>query len=216
MNTRGELKGKVLRLLNKTGATNGFYTDDKLNDAVQECIDFVAVEMFIADGGWQTKVGYLATQANQLSLDIPPHMAMIKELRYLVGGRYLPMAYDDGSGQGSYAPGSGMGSQWGGVYRVIDNAFYFDPPLTDAGAQQLMVEYMAYPQRLQDDTDFIPSHFDAAMLHFIKYRAASILASSYGKVMKEWSQLETDWYQKLLFIVNRRNLQTTTIREFEG
>lgn len=214
MITRGELKGQILRILNKSGATQGFYTDDKVNDAIEECLDFVATEMFLADEGWQTKIQYLATQEGQLSLDIPSHMSMIKEVRYLIGNMYQPMVYDDGSGRSSYAPGTNMGTQWGAKYRVVDNAFYFDPPIADAAPNQLMVEYMAYPQRLQDDADFLEGHFDKAMLHFVKYRAASVLASSYGKAQKEWAGYESDWYQKMLAIVNRRNLQTTQITEF--
>jgi hypothetical protein len=214
MMTRGELKGKILRVLNRSGATVGFYTDDKVNDAIEECLDYVAAEMFLADEGWQTKLQTMTIAAGQISLDIPMHMAMIKEVRFTAGGlEYVPLTYNDGSGMTSAVEGSGA-TQFSGCYRIIDNAFYFDPPLGSAGT--LQVEYMAFPSRLQDDGDFIEGQFGPAMTHFIKYRAASQLAASFGKANPDWARFEGDWYEKMLLIVNKRNMQTTTIREFEG
>lgn len=215
MITRGELKGRILRLLNKTTANQGFYSDDKINDAIQETLDFIAVEMFLADEGWQTKIQFFTTVANQIKIDIPPHISMIKEVRYTWDGgtTYTPMTYDAANGKDQFAPGTGV-SQYGSTYRIVDNAFYFNPVLASGGTDALMVEYMAYPAQILDDNGYVDSHFDNCMQHYIKYKCATILAASFGKALPDWAVQENAWYAKMLAIVTKRNAQVTPIREF--
>ena len=43
--SRGDLKGKILRLLMKSSEYPGFYTDDRINDAIDETMDYIAAEM---------------------------------------------------------------------------------------------------------------------------------------------------------------------------
>lgn len=211
----GEVKGKVLRLLMKTPAKPGFYTPERVNDAIEEAIDFVAVEMFLADEGWATKIDYFTTEGGQLSIDMPDGMAMIKDVRYKYGDIYLPMIYDTANQAAQYAPDSGA-RQWAYTYRIVDNAFYFNPPLADGGVDYLQVEWMAYPKRLSNDTDFLESQFDKCMLHFIKYRAASMLAASLEKFVVPWSSQEQSWFAKMQAVVVQRNLQSLPIKDFSG
>lgn len=213
MISRGELKGRILRLLNKTPNNQGYFTDDKINDAIQETLDFIATEMFMVDEGWQTKIQYFDTTENQIKIDLPPHISLIKEVRYLWGNVYTTVRYDSANEQEQYAPGSGV-TQWASRYRLVDNALYFNPVLTDTGPNFLQIEYMSYPQKILDDNMYLEPHFDNGMQHYIKYRSASILASSFGKSNKEWAGLEQEWYDKMLAIATRRNMQTTRIREF--
>lgn len=213
MISRGELKGKILRLLMKTSQYPGFYDDDRVNDAIEEALDFVAVKMFLADEGWQTKIDYITTTAGEFSINLPPHMTMIKEVRYKFADGYLPLAYDEGNGQLQADPSSGT-RQYACSYRIVDNALYFNPPLAEGGTNYLMVEYMAYPKRLQSDTDFLESHFDNSMLHFVKYRAASILSTSIEKFAVPWAGQESSWYGLMEQVVVKRNQQSTPIRDF--
>jgi hypothetical protein len=213
--SRGELKGKIYRLLMKTPQYTGPYTPETLDDAIQEAIDFVAAEMFIANEGWQTKIMTFDTVEGQIKVDLPEGFAMINEVRYLYGDLYIPMVYDDANKQAQYANSSGA-RQWAYAYRIIDNALYFNPPMAQGGTANLQVEYMGYPKRLQSDTDFVESHFDFSMQHFIKYRAASVMAASIEKFDVPWGKIEADWYQKMRDIVVKRNLQATTIIEFAG
>lgn len=214
MISRGELKGRVLRLLNKTSQFRGFYADEKIDDSIQECLDFIATEMFFAGEGWQTKIELYDTQAGQLTIPVSPTIAMIKEVRYRYGNVYSVLSYDDNSGRGEVSNDSGE-RQLISRYRVVDNRLYFNPPLSEGGTEFLQIEYMAYPKQLSDDNDFIEGHFDQAMQHFAKYRTASILAASIEKFVVPWSNLESQWYSKMLNIANRRNLQVQPIRMFE-
>ena len=211
--SRGELKGQILRLLMKTPQYPGFYQPETIDDAITEALDFVSAEMFLANEGWQTKIMYIDTQAGQLSVDIPEGAAMIQMIRYKFATYYQPMVYDDGSGATDYAADSGV-RPWGYRYRIVDNAIYFNPPMAEGGEKYLQLEYMGYPKRLQSDADFLESHFDYSMQHFMKYKAASILAASLEKFVVPWGAQETQWYNKMMDIVVKRNLQATQIKEF--
>lgn len=213
MITRGELKGQVLRFLNKTSEFRGFYDDEKINDAIQEAIDFVAVEMFQANEGWQLKLAEFDTQSGQITFDLPFSIGMIKEVRYLYGNYYSVMPYDDASMRSQVSNASGD-RQWSSSYRIVDNRMYFNPPLGEGGPKYLQIEYMTYPKKLEVDTDYLESHFDPCMTNFLKYRTCTILSSSLEKPIVPWAGLEQSWYEKLVTVVNRRNLQSTPIRNF--
>lgn len=213
--TRGEIKGKVLRLLMKTAKYPGFYQPETIDDAIEEAMDFVATEMFEADEGWQKKNMYLDTTAGQISVDLPVSAALISGVSYRFGTTYVPMLYNQAWQEEQFANDSGV-RQWSYSYQVMNNALYFNPALAEGGTEYLMLTYMAYPKRLQDDTDFLESQFDNAMAHFIKYRTASILAASIEKFTVPWSGLEKSWYDKMVSIVNTRNQQSQPIREFCG
>ncbi len=199
----------------KTAKYPGFYDQPKVDDAIQEAMDFVAVEMFLADEGWAHKIIYLDTNPGQTSIDLPISASMITEVRYLFANVYTPMSYDQDYGNDQYSTESGV-RQWNYKYRVVENALYFNPPMAEGGEKYIQLEYMAYPKRLQENADFMESQFDNCMIHFIKYRAASILAASIEKSDVPWAGLEQSWYQKMLAIVIQRNQQSVPIKDFCG
>lgn len=213
--SRGELKGKVLRLLMKTAEYPGPYTDDKINDALHEALDTVAAEMFLANEGWLTRKIYLDTAAGQICVDIPVSVAMIKEVRYLQGNAYVPLVYDDRPKAESYPADSAV-RQFASSYKISDNTIYFDPPQSEGGARYLELEVMAFPTRLTEDSQLIDAQFHAGFLHFMKYKTASVLAASVEKFAVSWASHEQYWYEKTVAMIAKRNMQVTPIREFEG
>lgn len=215
MITRGEVRGMILRLLNKSAMHPGFYTTEKVNDAIEEAIDLIAVEMFMQDEGWLTKIKFYDLKANQISLDIDPSIAMIKEVRIKINNDFFPLAYDEDAGQ-SQAAFTASATIYRSKYRVIENALFFNPAIADGGEAKLWVEYMAFPKRLQDDSEFLESQFNKAMIHFIKYRAIAILSRSAGQPISDFSADEQLWFDKMQWTISRRNMQTTFIREFTG
>jgi hypothetical protein len=216
MLSRGELKGMILRKLGKSPANPGFYDEARLNEAIQECLDYVAVEMFMEGQGWQNRIGFLDTASGQVTLDVPAHMAIIREVRIKCGDDYVPLYHEEQMGRTVGSPSAGAGALYPASYRIVDNAFLFSTPLAEGASKGLMVEYAAFPAYLSDDVNFIPRHFNAAMVHFIKYRAASILLSNHGDPNPAWSAAEIDWYGKMRFVIAKRNSQPIYIREFEG
>lgn len=214
--TRGDLKDRVLRFLNKTSTYPGFYDDEKINDAIREAFDFVAVEMFIGGEGWMNEFVYKTTAAGDSTVDISTdRIAMIHEVRYLQGEAYVPLTYTDGSDQTEYSSASGA-TQYPKTYRLMKNDVYFNPPLAEGGTNYLQIECFKYPTEFADDVTDADSQFDSAMYHYIKYKTCSVLAASMEKKYLPWSKEENEWYAKMMAVVNRRNRKFRRIREFGG
>lgn len=214
--TRGEIAGRILRLVNKTASFPGFYTAAKINDAIEEALDFLAVDMFLAGEGWQDKMKYLTVSAGQVTIPLTADIAMVKEVRYRFGGEYLPMVYDDASRQTQTDPQSGATAGYTGRYRIVDNALYFNPPLYDGGTDYIQLEYMTFPKRLSNDGDVIDGHFFKPFVHWVVYWCASRLVSGVGKADPDWARQEGAWFVRVKAVIEKRNLQTTTMREFQG
>lgn len=214
--TRGDLKDKVLRLLNRSSTYNGAYTDEKMDDAIEDCLDYLSVEMAIANEGWNTKFFYYSPAAGdkEVTIDVDDIM-LINQVRYLAGDEYIPLIYDQNRGGVNTTSSSGY-TQFPSRYRIVENKIYFDPGLGEGGTNYLQVEATEYPDAIASDATNLPAHFDKAMQHFIKFRSASYLASSVGKFNKEWSSQEQQWYNQIIKIVNKRNNVEMTIREFNG
>lgn len=213
MITRGQLKCSVYEKLNKSATTKGFYTDSKVNLAIQECLDFIAAHMFLADDGWQHKIQYFDTVANQVTVPLPPHMTMILEVRYMNGNVYYPLAYDQDFENAQWAGSSGA-VQLPWKYRLVDNALYFNPPLAVGGTAYLQIEYAAYPRKLLKDSDFVESQFDRSMFHYCVYRACSVLAGNVGQFSKAWKEEEAQWFKAMQDIIYMRNAQATPIKDW--
>lgn len=213
MLSRGELRGKVLRFLNKTPSLPGYYTEEKMNDAIQEALNYVAVEMFLAGEGWLQKYIYRDTQAGQTSIDIPGNVALIREVRYKVSDVYAALPYDDQEGGFSYI-GTGVQQAFGYKYRILGRQIIFDPPLADGGERYLQIEADYYPSILLNDNEIIDPQFDAACCEFLKYKVASILSGSIEKEFIAWAKIEAEWEEKMKAVVTRRTLASTPIREF--
>jgi hypothetical protein len=214
-NTRGQIKYEVLTRLNKTSVTQGFYTDEKLNTALQEAMDYVATEMFLADEGWMHKIDYVTTVANQVTVPIAPHWNMLAELRYLVGTIYTPIMYDQQYGEAQWAGNSGV-IQYPYRYKIVDNQIYFQPPLGVGGTQFLQVEYFSYPKILQNDADTLDSQFDRCMYWFLVYDMVKSLQGGLNQTADDSDRKVTQWYTRLKDMIGMRTRQSIPIRDFDG
>lgn len=212
MLSRGELRGRVLRFLNKTPSLPGYYSEEKVNDAIQEALNYIAVEMFLAGEGWNTKYIYFDTIGGQTSVDIPGNVALIREVRYRVADVYAAIPYDDQEGGFSYI-GTGVQQAFGYRYRILGRQIVFDPPLSEGGYRYLQIEAVYYPPVLLDDNEIIDPQFDAACCEYLKYKVSSILASSIEKEFIAWAKEEAMWEEKMKAVITRRTLASVPIRE---
>lgn len=213
MLSRGELRGRVLRFLNKTPDLPGYYTEAKVNDAIQQALNYITVTMFMAGEGWQTSYKYFDTQAGQTSITLPGDVALIREVRYRVADVYAPMGYNDLEGGFSYI-GTGVQQAFSYWYRLLGRQVVFDPPLSEGGDKYLQLEVVSYPSNILDDNQIIDPQFDAACCEFLLYKVASILSASIEKEFIPWAKLEAEWEQKMTDVITRRTLSSTPIREF--
>lgn len=186
-----------------------------MNGALQEALDYVGVKMMLADNGFLKKLDYLDVQANQITIPIPPHMDMIEEVRYLVDNVYIPLAYDSQWKVPQWSVTSGA-TNLPASYRIVDNRFYFNPPLGVGGTDFLQVEYQSYPSIMRNDNQQIDPQFDRAMTYYLVYRACSILASAMGSTVKPWETEEAVWLNAMQQIVQNRNKQPHPINDFAG
>jgi hypothetical protein len=172
--------------------------------------------MFLAGEGWQDKMKFVTTVAGQVTVPVTPDMAMIKEVRFLFGGIYVPMVYDDANRQPQTNPSENTAAYPPARYRIVDNQFYFNPPLFEGGTDYLQIEYMSYPKRVADDHDVIEGQFYKPFQHWAVYWCASRLVAGIGKPDPDWGRQEAAWYLKIKAVIDKRNMQTTVMREFEG
>lgn len=213
MLARGELRGQVLRFLNKKPELPGFYTEPKVNDAITEALNYIAVEMFLGGEGWLTKYLYFDTHSGITSVDLPGSVALIREVRYKISDVWYSIPYDDQEGGFSYI-GTGVEQAFGYKYRLLGRQIVFDPPLSEGGERYLQVEAVYYPQVMLDDMEIIDPQFDAACCAFLKYKVCSILSSSIEKEFIAWAKIEAEWEAKMQAVVTRRTLSSVPIREF--
>lgn len=208
----GELDGLILRMFNKTPENRGFYTAQKVEDAVQEALTYIATRAFIIGQGWQNKVALVTTAANQRSVPINPAWAMIKAVRYLAGSEYVVLDYDDNPRQSEWSAASGM-TQSAYRYRIVDNYLYFNPVLAEGGTDYLEVEYVTYPKVPESETDAMPFHLTDTFKEFTKYHAGLVLFSDFEKGRWNKQDLYTMWHDNMIAMLEKRTLTGTFIRD---
>jgi hypothetical protein len=214
MITRGQIMNEIWTRLSKTAATPGFYTALKVQSVIQESVDFLAAEQILADEGYCHKLDYLAPAPGATAIAIPADVAQVLELRYLVGNVYIPMKYDQAWQEARWAGSSGV-VQSPDHYSIVDNNFYFSPPIGVGGLNYLQLEYMAYPRRFRLDSDVLPTQFDRAMFWFIVYNSCSLLDTQVSQSLN-WDKTAQMWYQKAINTINMRTRQSIPIKNFEG
>jgi len=215
MYTRGEVAFLVYQRLSKSAATPGFFTAEKVNSAIQEALDLISAEMFLADQGFLKQLDYVDVEANQQTIDIKPQWEMIESVRYLIGNVYIPLAYDSEFDRSQWSPTSGV-TQLPAAYRVIGNKLYFNPSLSVGGTNYLMIEYQRAPDFLRNDAQQLPTYFTRNLVWYVVYRSMSILAASMKQLERPWAQEEALWREKMLDITNKRNKVSTGIKMFQG
>lgn len=211
--SKAQMMGTVWRYLGKTSKQYGFYTPDKMSEAIEEGLTYIATCMFEAGEGWLTKYLFLDTESGQTSIDLPGNVAMIRQVRYKQGDIYYPMAYDDQTDGASFI-GTAITQNLGYKYRLLGRQLVFDPPLGDGGTRFLQIECVYFPETVVANNELLDAQFDPVAIQFLKYKVASILAGSIEKTIITWQTLEAQWEEKLKFVLNRRVLSSVAIREF--
>lgn len=214
MITRGQLKQKVLTVLNRSGSVKGYNTDERLDQAIEEALDTIAIEMFGAGNGWLTQFRTYDITDGQLFLPIDQDVTLINEVAILVGSTvYVPMIYDEQRQQTQLAPGT-VNTIAPYSYQIVDNKIYFSTGIAGGGTDYVRIKFTAYPQEIQNDTQNIAPNFDKSMIWLITYQAASVCAVMVGKPVPEWKPMENYWRDKVQSVLTKRNNQTKFIRNF--
>ena len=210
-----DISAEILNILQKAPSYSGFYTQDKVTRAVNECIAYVSARMHMEGEGWLQTIGYISTVAGTASYDLPTGCSIIHSVRYLYNDIYVPLVYDDqamdtqvsGTAQLQLAP-------W--RYRILQDKLYFNPIPTYVGTNTVQIEYTTYPDLLVNQSDALISQFSRGLYYYLVYRSAGMLVGQTGNAQPEWGGYEAQWYSVMENIVSKRLRVECTIKEFGG
>ena len=208
-----DLETKVLNLLQKSPSYSGFYTQPKVIQIINECLDYVSARMMQEGNGWLQTIGYITTVANTPNYALPTGCAIVRSVRYLVNTIYAPLQ-PDGQEREAFLS-SDFQTQIPSRYRLVGGDIYFNPVPSLVGVNYLQIEYTGYPSELVNLGDAVVSQFERGLIHYVTYRAASILASTVGKADADWLKYESQWYKAMENIISRRNSTVQFVRSFE-
>jgi len=209
--SKGQLKGKVLRFLNKTSNVRGFYDDAKMNDALDMVFEKLNGYMGVAGQGWMTDYIYMSTVGGQVALEIPANVAFIREVRYKVGDTFYCLVYDEQIDQPSGMNTAGNQLAW--RWRMMNRRIVFDPQMAEGGQHYLQLEVVYAPPVLVTDQDMLDPQFNGLMQTWMIYHISSILSGSLEKMVIAWQGLEDAAWNDMQTAVTRRLLKSVPIRE---
>lgn len=214
MITRGDIKREVLILLNKTTKTKGFYTDDRLDMGIRMSMDIVATESFTIGNGFNTKLLHFNVSPNQVSIPIPADVCYLNQLRFLVGNVYQPCFYDENR-EGQAIQANVASTLYPATYKIIDNSFYFNPPIINGGTDFLQLECTVWPKYAKNDADTYDVQLNQAMYWFVVFHTATTCVNQVGQAVSDWQADHDYWFDKVQETIQRRNNQAQRIQDFE-
>lgn len=211
MRTLADIKKSILELVQKNPSYQGFFTDSKMEMMINEALDYISVNMFEAGEGWLREIRYLDWSPNSRVLQIPSDVAIINNVRWLVGDVYYVLKYDvaDTSAQAQKGSGTGIPT----TYRIIQNKFFLNPEPSDSGTGQIELEFSRYPTILVSSQQTVQADFDRAMLHWLKYYVSNTLIASAGKETP-FAKNEAQWYSQMEKVISLRNRVKKTVEDF--
>jgi hypothetical protein len=207
-----DLKTKVLNHLQKETGYQGFFTDPKLQQAINESIDFAESIMFYEGSGWNREVLTIANVANAVNIALPDNIAVLDRILFKGNdGTYYPLVYSDMKDEGS--DNTTAVTQ---PYRVslMKQTLYFDPRIEQAGTDNIKIYCRTMSQNLTSDISILDPQFNKTIVNYVCFRAAGQLADVCGLGPSYFRSREDEWYAALLRVVGQKNRTVTRVREF--
>lgn len=209
---REELKDRILYLLQKTQAAKGYYTDERMNYAIQDCIDYVQSHMHGSNMGFTNSIDDLNVTEGDFEVDLPTGTVMIIGVHYKVNDVWLPLDHRPKQDAPRYSTAGSDTKAIPHTFEVVGNKLHFDPPFSETGTGYLKVEVTKFDAILADDADTLPANLSRNMEHYIKWRSARQL--SIKSYPSDWALMEKQWFDRVMFEINTRVRKLKTIREF--
>jgi hypothetical protein len=211
MKTYAEIKKSILLLVQKNPTYQGYFTDEKMNEAINEGFDYMSVDMFAAGEGWLREIRYLDWVADSRVLPIPEDVAIINAVRWKNGDVYYPLKWDSADTTLQSVKGEGSGEP--SSFRIVQNKIYLNPQPSSFGTAQIELEFSRYPKRLVSDQQTTMPDFDNAMIHWLKYYVADTLIAGSGKEVP-YQRNEAMWYEQMRKIIELRNRTKQVVADF--
>ncbi len=211
--TLADISGKVLRLVQKKAATPGFFTELRVNDAINDCLNYITARMMMNGEGWFLEIGTLTPTAGQSRVALPTGCSVIKAVRYKCGDAWHVLTYNEQLECSQYESSTTVG--YPSEFRVVGTDLYFNPVPSEITAGCVQIEYCKYPTALLLQADTLNAAFDNALLEYCKWRAASQLSAQVGKMMPEWKPYEDEWYVVMKELLGKRIITRQVIGSFD-
>lgn len=207
------LKLKVLNILQKETSYQGFYTDSKLDQAINESMDYIAARaMHEMGNGWFQELAYVTTVAGTSAYTLPTGTCMVREVRYLSGDVYVPLRPIEAVDEGWTANTSMVG--FPSRYELIGAQIVFNPVPSIVGTNFLQLKITKFPTALVAGVDTLSTQFTNSLEWYLIYRSASLLVMSVGNANPEWAQKEAEWYRVFESMITARIKKPKYVKEF--
>lgn len=210
--TVGIIQAKILAILNKQSGYQGVFTQEKLNDAMNDAIDWVYANMMFNGQGWQKDIIYVTTTANTPSYVLNQDIVTIEAVRYKVGESYQVLKYDDQS-DSNFAPSS-QTTGYPSSYRILGNSILFNPIPTNVGTDFLQIEFSWFRPDLTGAGTSFNAQISKGLENYVKWRACSMLVSQIGEPDPNWRRYEDEWFSHMKQLVAQRVRQTRFMGSF--
>ena len=208
------LRTRVLNILQKQASYSGFYTPEKCNQAINECMDYIASRMMHEMGnGWMQSLDYITTVAATESYALPAGTALVREVRYLVGATYVPLTPVEATDEAWIAPAGGS-QMVPSRYELIGGNIVFNPAPSVVGTNYVQLKVTKFPTELTADGDTLVTQFSRALEGYLVYRAASLLVMGVGNPSPEWQRIESEWYGVMEQMITGRIKKPKFIKGF--
>lgn len=211
--TLSNLRSKVLQKLQKETSYQGYFTDSKLDAAINDAIDYVSTFMFFSGQGWLEEVVDVNTVAGTASYAFPTDVVVVDRILYKVGDIYLPVTYDEGREDVFVGTGAGQTSSSFKV-QFLGNTILFDPPPETGGTAFLKLFVRKYPDELSAGADELDAQFTRGLSNYIAYRAAAMLAADVGLTPAFFEKYEEQWKERMQMLISSRNRTQNYVQEF--
>lgn len=207
------LKLKILNILQKETSYQGFYTDSKLDQAVNESMDYIAARaMHEMGNGWFQEIAYITTVAATSGYTLPTGTCMVREVRYLSGDLYVPIRPIEAVDESWTLTDTQVVFPW--RYELIGSQIVFNPVPSIVGTNYLQLKITKFPTALVAGGDTLSAQFTNALEWYLIYRSASLLVMSVGNANPEWAQKEAEWYRVFESMITARIKKPKYIKDF--
>ncbi len=207
------LKTKILNILQKETSYQGFYTDSKLEQGINESMDYIAARAMHEMGeGWFQELTYITTTAATASYALPSGTALVREVRYLSGDVYIPLRPIEAVDEAWLPTDVQVAFPW--RYELIGGSIVFNPVPSIVGTNYLQLKVTKFPTALATGTDTLPTQFTNALEWYLIYRTASLLVMAVGNPSPEWQQKEGEWYNVMESMITARIKKPKFVKDF--
>lgn len=205
--TRLILQTKIYNILQKTATAYGLLSPDKVNDAIQDALDFTSTLMNNSSSVWLSKQTRLNIVGNDPTITLPADCVIINFVKKLAfGTQYVPLKYDE-SANVTTDTNTQNTANYTPTYRIVSGELFLEPTPADSLANGILLDYVACPAALTADGSTVDVSVDYPVFtQFVKWRAASILWNTlHDQAMSPpWAETEGIWFKEVKRTISRR------------